>query len=210
MRTLIFIALGTLAAFGASLVGTYFALPFVAPSVVEAHRMAADSLAADSTVTSPSALVDSLGMPIGVATADASTAFGASGLGPDSPVVARAISDSLALLRQKVAEYEARLAPPPEPAAPAPRVAIDELAATLAKIEDRELRQVLAKLDLEVLETLYAESSGRNRARLLGALDPTRAASFIQRATTASGPAERAPTSALPPVDDAGATDLPR
>jgi hypothetical protein len=209
MRTLLIIALGTLAAFGASLVGTYFALPLVAPDVVEAHRAAADSLAADGIVAAPSALVDSLGMPIGVG-ADSSAALGASGLGTDSTAAARALSDSLVVLRQKVAEYEARLASPPAPVAPAPRLAVDELAATIVKIEDRELRQVLDRLDLDVLETLYAESSGRNRARLLGALDPARAAVFIQRATSASTPAERAPASAPPSADGAGATDLPR
>lgn len=214
MRTLIIIALGTLAAFGASLVGTYFALPFVAPDAVEAHRAAADSLTADGSAVdgiaaAPSALVDSLGIPLGAAASDSSAALGTMGPGPDSTATARALTDSLATLRQKVAEYEAILASPPEPVAPAPRLAIDELAATLAKIEDRELRRVLNRLDLDVLETLYAESSGRNRARLLGALDPARAAVFIQRATSASAPAERAPAPA-PPPDGAGTTDRPR
>ncbi len=56
-----------------------------------------------------------------------------------------------------------------------------ELSATLTKLEDKELAGVVEQLDMAVLEILYKQASGRNRARLLQAMPPQVAASFVQR-----------------------------
>ena len=56
-----------------------------------------------------------------------------------------------------------------------------ELSTTLTKMEDKELAGVVEQLDLAVLEILYKQASGRNRTRLLQAMPPQVAASFVQR-----------------------------
>ncbi|MFN3596095.1 MAG: hypothetical protein ACK41D_02350 [Rubricoccaceae bacterium] len=56
-----------------------------------------------------------------------------------------------------------------------------ELAATLPRLEDRELRSLLAQLDADVLVDIYAEASPRNRTRLLGALPAARGAALVER-----------------------------
>ena len=185
MRTVLFIAFGTLAAFVAGLAGTYFVLPMVAPDVVEALQadsLAADGPAADLLAGDGFAVADSLfaadALPLdstGAAPSDTSFASG----------------DSLEALRRQIAEYEAQISAFEAriDAAQARRAQASELASTLIKLEDRELSRVLDQLDFDVLEILYAEASARDRARMLGALDPTRTAVFIRRAT-----APRVPT----------------
>ena len=190
MRTVLFIALGTLAAFIAGLAGTYFVLPMVAPDIVEAQQadslatdgLTADHLTGDGSAGDGFAVTDSLlaaaPLPLdstGVAPSDTSFASG----------------DSLEALRRQIAEYEAQISAfeAKIDAAQARRAQASELASTLIKLEDRELSRVLDQLDFDVLEILYAEASARDRARMLGALDPARTAVFIRRAT-----APRVPT----------------
>jgi hypothetical protein len=50
----------------------------------------------------------------------------------------------------------------------------------LGKLEDKQLGNILAGLDLGVVEQLYAEVSGRDRSRLLQNLPPDRAARFVK------------------------------
>ncbi len=59
------------------------------------------------------------------------------------------------------------------------QTAAQELSATLAKLEDKELAGVVEQLDVAVLEVLYTQASGRNRARLLQAMRSEVAASFV-------------------------------
>jgi len=59
------------------------------------------------------------------------------------------------------------------------QTAAKELSATLTKLEDKELAGVVGQLDVAVLEVLYTQSSGRNRARLLQAMRPEVAARFV-------------------------------
>ncbi len=58
---------------------------------------------------------------------------------------------------------------------------IQQLNSTLSRLEDRDLAVVVEQLDEAVLEVLYTQSSGRNRTRLLQAMSPQVAASFVQR-----------------------------
>ncbi len=59
------------------------------------------------------------------------------------------------------------------------RTAAKELSTTLAKLEDKELAGVVEQLDMGVLEIIYTQASGRNRARLLQAMRPEVAARFV-------------------------------
>ncbi len=59
------------------------------------------------------------------------------------------------------------------------QTAAQELSATLAKLEDKELAGVVEQLDMAVLKVLYTQASGRNRTRLLQAMRPEVAASFV-------------------------------
>jgi len=64
-----------------------------------------------------------------------------------------------------------------------------ELSATLTRIDDRQLAPILRELDMASLEVLYAESTGRNRTRLLQAMPAERAARFInERVSGANAP----------------------
>jgi flagellar motility protein MotE (MotC chaperone) len=55
-----------------------------------------------------------------------------------------------------------------------------ELGKSLSKLEDKQLGNILAGLDLGVVEQLYAEVSGRDRSRLLQNMPPDRAARFVK------------------------------
>lgn len=206
MRTVLFIALGTLAAFLTGLAGTYFVLPMVAPEAVETQRMRADSLARLDSLTQGFAvdLADDLAQASSAPGADslfaADTSFRALGTARSDSSVApqhsAALQDSLLALQRILANYEARIRAFEAEigAANTQRAQAGDLASTLIKLEDRELARVLSNLDLDVLEILYAESSARNRARLLGALDPARTAVFIRRATSSGSVPSPAPS----------------
>lgn len=99
-----------------------------------------------------------------------------------------AIQDSLAVLQQRVeglllgervhleqiAELQVQLE-----AQQAQDDKIQQLNSTLSRLEDRDLADVVEQLDVAVLEVLYTQSSGRNRARLLQAMRPEVAARFV-------------------------------
>ncbi len=184
MRTVLFIALGSVAAFLASLAGTYVLMPMVAPGVVEAERMRADSLAAASLAADSVALgaldADSLRAADSLALTSA-----APSLLPDGEASS---ADSLAALHERLAAYEAQIGALQSEvgATKAQRARAADLASTLIKLEDGDLARVLARLDLDVLTVLYTEASARDRARLLGALEPSRTALFVRRAAAAS------------------------
>ncbi|NNF59042.1 MAG: hypothetical protein HKN04_12480 [Rhodothermaceae bacterium] len=169
MRSILFIALGALAAFVASLLGTYVLMPIVAPAVVEAERLSADSLAADSLAADSALVADSLKLT-------------------EAPAAPSVPGDSIGVLRQRLAQYEAQIGALQTEigATKAQRAQASDLVTTLIKLEDRELSSVLARLDFDVLALLYAEASARDRARLLGALEPSRTALFVRRVTSAS------------------------
>jgi hypothetical protein len=232
MRTILFLALGSLAAFATGLAGTYFVLPVVAPEVAEAQRVRADSLAridslalaADSTAADGLAASLAAGLAAdsladdsapAVPVADSLADLGAP-MAVDGSLPAAALQDSLVALQRRVEAYEAQIrdyeAQLGERAAQ--RAQASDLAGTLVKLEDRELSGTLEKLDLDVLELLYEESSARNRARLLGALPPARTGAFVRRATSGnSGPeptAEPEPTESAEPVDQNAGVSAPR
>lgn len=139
-----------------------------------------DSLAA----TLPDSLADAGGVQAVSNSADGAAPDGGSTPGEDGA----AIQDSLALLHQRVEgllrekgtlveqvkalreQFETQQTQHAE---------AKELSATLAKLEDKELAGVVEQLNMAVLEILYKQASARNRARLLQAMRPQVAASFV-------------------------------
>lgn len=55
------------------------------------------------------------------------------------------------------------------------------ISATLFKLEERELRDIVQELDLDMFEMLYLQASNRNKTRLLQTMPAARAARFVQR-----------------------------
>ena len=83
---------------------------------------------------------------------------------------------------------------------------IQQLNSTLSRLEDRDLAVVVEQLDEAVLEVLYTQSSGRNRTRLLQAMSPQVAASFVQRLVQ---PGRAAVTDTLSGTKTDGSEPLP-
>lgn len=79
---------------------------------------------------------------------------------------------------------------------------VQELSATLSKLEDKDLAEVVEKLDMDVLRTLYLQASARNRTRLLKAMPSHAAAGFVRQLVHPNKAAE-APATALPDTTDA-------
>jgi len=156
MKHVLLPAIVALVCFVASLAGTYAVVPKPSPG-------AADSLAV--SVTSEVAAPDTLHarpprpMPFDVA-----------------------LRDSLMLLRRKLDTAQRKLADVTARQADR-RAEAQALSGTLSKMEDDELSAILQRLDLGVVEMLYAGSSARNRTRLLQALSAERAARFVRYLT---------------------------
>lgn len=187
-RVVLAIAVG-LGSFVLSMAGVYFALPMLAPHVVEAARTPADSLAADSLL----AATDSLRTDTSAAGASAAPDAGGGSLVAAEDTVAvlrrrlRQAEEAAAARRASVQAAEERLA-----VLRAQRAGASELSATLAELEDAELAAILRRLDLPILKRLYAEASSRNRKRLLKAMPADRAAHFVSQIVTADAPADAA------------------
>lgn len=177
-NALIVLGVGLLA-FTLSLVGTYLAMPYIAPDIVAQSRAPADSAATDSLTHHDHlvALVDSL------SSGDPNALFAEQALVDrlrdslntvnDSltAVQARtsALYDQLMNLQQRVRSLEATQAK------------AADISQTLTDLELREMRAVLAPLDLSIYEALYAQTAGRDRTRLLQAMPPDKASQLVDR-----------------------------
>lgn len=180
----IFLAIGVgLIAFVVGLVGTYMALPMVAPGI------ASTSAPADSTAAPASAPSDTdTPRPLPNGTAPDSAAASQMDRPFASLEAVEGLRDSLALmhdsvqtlatteetLTREVAELRDQVQ-----SLQATQTKAAEMAKTLTKLEDEALQSVLQELDMPTFQMLYAESSGRSQARLLQALPPKRAARVV-------------------------------
>lgn len=190
-------------AFAMGLAGVYFAMPMLSPGTVERVQIHLDSLASLGLVDSLGFLPDGTNRPpdplavmLPDSLADAGSAQDstrsadslASGETTTAIEDSTAIQDSLAflqrtlegLLKEKgmlLAQVEALQEQSQNQQTQ--RTAAKELSATLAKLEDKELAGVVEQLDVAVLEIIYTQASGRNRARLLQAMRPEVAARFV-------------------------------
>ena len=205
------IAVGAvLLAFVVGLAGVYFAMPALSPEMVGKVQAQRDSLAVidslyslglltdstylllDSLAQSDSlamAQADSLAQSDSLATAGGAQADSSDGAfaSSESAVV---LQDSMMVLQHSVAgliqengELLEQLKALREQfeGQQTQGARAQELSTTLSKLEDKELARVVEQLDLAVLELLYKNASGRNRTRLLQAMPPQVAASFVQR-----------------------------
>jgi hypothetical protein len=175
-------------------------MPSLAPSVVDSTRTSIDSLGG-LLAQNPSdsvehvagrhqgreTLPDTLGPPDGAAGHDSLRIDTSAPISMAS--VESILSDSLRRTTGLVARLErenAALTTQLEgmsqkfDAYSAQQIDTAELGKSLSKLEDKQLGNILAGLDLGVVEQLYAEVSGRDRSRLLQNLPPDRAARFVK------------------------------
>ncbi|NBB99892.1 MAG: hypothetical protein GVY15_03405 [Bacteroidetes bacterium] len=192
----------SLIAFAVGLIGAFFLLPMVAPDVADEllnppdstampadslhlangdslarnpARALLDSLAHDSTAVLDSTLLQALEPDMVTLHEDSIAALRADLR--DKMRAQEALEQELALLRSEVTDLRAR------------KDDMTELSATLTRIDDRQLAPILRELDMASLKVLYAESTGRNRTRLLQAMPAERAARFInERVSGADAP----------------------
>lgn len=211
MKTLkygLMIAGATLAAFAVALVGAYLTLPELAPGVVT--DASSDSLTAsgpDTTVTKTAALEEAgsseePGRTDTAASGASSSATAAdTALAPsDSSTQAAAgatLRDSLQALQDRLRQAKDEVDSLREEAkilrteadslrtqlsdARATQIKVDELSNALLDMERRELTALLKDVDMNALEQLYQQASGRSRTRLLQAMAPARAARFVNK-----------------------------
>ena len=180
--------------FVAGAAGTYFVMPLVAPERVNEARRYLDSLdqvaamdpmaLAALTAPAPPDSAALTAVPVEDSTAvtadPASGSSAAAASGSPDPTAGGAVTGP------SVGE-----APAKQPAAAA-REALEEkrraeareLATVVAKLEDAELRALVASLDADVLTLLYHEASARNKTRLLQAIPPEKAGSFVRSLIT--------------------------
>ncbi len=193
----------SLFSFAAGLIGFYFALPSVAPDRAEEARMHLDSLMAAADTTRLDSLqrmfaADSLNLPE-AALDSVLLILGDTSVAPSLEVVEAArqqmaaLRDSLRMrekslhdaiiradsIEKKLGEQLAKPKTQPEKKNEK-QIDVADLSAALSKLEDKELRAILQQLDVASLETLYQKASGRNRVRLLQAMQPNQAARFVQ------------------------------
>lgn len=183
------------------LAGFYLMMPSVAPTLVEQTRLELDSLGlisvrgADSLRALRDALraaADSLDSADSVSQ-DPTTAE-AGGVADSLRNVVnriRAVETEKAALLRQIDALTARIR-----AIEGKRAEAEQISATLAKLEDRQLGPILESLDDGVLELIYQQSSAKTQARLLAALPADRAAGFIRslmKAGPATPPRERQP-----------------
>lgn len=87
------------------------------------------------------------------------------------------------------------------------RVDASELNASLTKLEDKQLGNILVSLDLEVVEMLYMQASARERSRLLQHLPPDQAARFVRTLVGSAAPGDE--TVEVPPAGEAPESETP-
>ncbi len=184
---LILTTIAIVALFAVGAVGTYFIMPVVAPERVAQARQYLDSLdqaAADTArmviaIADTSAVPDTMAVPVTPVADSSAAASAGAGKAAGSAVAAAPASEAAASVaaagptpEQQETEQVATEAKQREQAR--------ELSAVLTKMEDAELRALVAQLDPDVMGMLYSEASARNKTRLLQAIPPERAAAFVR------------------------------
>lgn len=220
MKKVALLSIAGVLSFVLSTAAIYLAMPSLAPELVESTRTRLDSLGLLSHVSDTTGAFvasDASMRDVGADTAGAPHKAGE----PDSAYTAnspgsmlsigRILSDSLRHTRQLLAEFRAQNAALSLEIA-ALQEALDERASqqfetselgkSLGKVEDKQLTNILAGLDLSVVEMLYAEASAKERSRLLQQMPPDRAARFVQMLVNVPVTANEMP--AQDPLRDAG------
>ncbi len=169
--------------FAAGAAGTYFLMPALAPEDVIVARRYQDSIRAvlDSANTSVRAAAltpDTLRSPI----ADVLEQV------RDDPDEPRANAQQAAETPTQSASVAIAAGDAEAEAAEAERIAGEqaqterarEIAGVLTKLEDAELRAIVAHLDPDILQSVYQQASARGKTKLLQAIPPEQAALFVR------------------------------
>lgn len=199
MKKVIILSIAAILSFVLGTAGIYLAMPSLAPSVVDSTRMSIDSLAYLALASGDSAGPAAGGSQDGAIRSDTlGTADGAADVDSlrvdtSAPIsmasVESILSDSLRRTTRRVKRLERENTALTTQldgmkqkfdAYSAKQVDTAELGKSLSKLEDKQLGNILAGLDLGVVEQLYAEVSGRDRSRLLQNMPPDRAARFVK------------------------------
>jgi chromosome segregation ATPase len=177
-KSLMIIGVG-LVAFSLSLAGTYFAMPYIAPDIVAQSQSGSDSLASDSLDQRAKlmALIDSLD------SGDPNALFA------EQTAVNRlrdsltTVHDSLYSVRSRTSTLQAQLNELQRRVSSleSTQAKAADISETLTDLDMREMRAVLAPLNLDIYESLYAQTAGRDRTRLLQAMPPDKAAQLVDR-----------------------------
>ena len=178
MKKAILASLLGVTCFIGGLIATFYAMPYIAPDLVERVRYEMDSLAmvADGSMDS---LLEAQRVQDSLRALE----------------IARPVNDMLAGLRDSLDQVNRALES--EQAAKEDLMAriaaietawkqlqekYDEarkLSGTLARLEDKELAELLSRLEPDVIESMYVEASPRNRTRLLQMLPADKAARLV-------------------------------
>ncbi|MDZ4700618.1 MAG: hypothetical protein SH809_12995 [Rhodothermales bacterium] len=197
----------SLAFFALGLIGTYMAMPALAPKIVEESTARLDSLDRidrhesldlvhnpPDPMPMPVALRDSLGNvlvdSLGNLLLD-STAFAfPASMDPSLDTVIAALRDSLQdihfrlSIEQETQKLLQQRIGEMEARWEVLQQRFDEarqMSGTLVKLEDGELGALLGKLDMGVIEAIYLEASARNRTRLLQMLPAEKASILVNK-----------------------------
>ena len=186
MKKIVLAAAVGVLSFVAGLVGAYFAMPTVAPDFVETARLQQDSLALLNDSLLQSLRHDSLGVRADSSLLTLSSDAQMAALQDSLTDAERQLSEAIAKeirLAGRVEQLERRLQ-----AQARQQNGAKELAGTLAKLEDKERRALVGRLDTAVLQAIYEEASRSDRVLLLRAMTPERAARFVDRLMQPASP----------------------
>lgn len=173
--------------FAAGAAGTYFLMPAIAPEDVIVARRYSDSIravldSADARMRPAAIGADSLAAPVAAALGADSLAAPAD---PALPLGDTSAADALAAEPEPLPGPDAAALAEAEAEAERAR----ELAGVLVKLDESELRALIAHLDADVLQAVYQQASARGKTKLLQAIPPEKAALFVRALVR---PAERA------------------
>ncbi len=187
MKQAIIAVLATATFFIVGIMATYFAMPMLSPEIVEQTQFRLDSLEMVKNGTYPDSLL---------AMEEENTI--------DTSLLARPLNTMLTGLRDSLQNLHKSLGSEMESkealvakvqsmeerweALQAKYDEAKEMSGTLAKLEDRELKELLQNLEPDVLESLYIEASTRNRTRLLQMMPAEKAASLVNTLTAPGQP----------------------
>lgn len=164
--------------FAAGAAGTYFLMPALSPEDVILARRYQDSIRT---------VLDSANAPVRTAALTSDTLYTPITDAPEQPSPSGEAQPPLSLSEQPAADVEPLLDPEAETAQAERRAEQQaqterarELAGVLTKLEDSELRAILAHLDSDVLESVYRQASARGKTKLLQSIPPEKAALFVR------------------------------
>ncbi len=182
MKKAIIAILATTILFILGIFATFYTMPYIAPDLVEQTQWRIDSTQMVKDGTFPDSLLNpeevwpidtvTLVKPLNVLLTGLRDSLDTLGSSLGNEIVTK---DSLLARVQEMEKRWDMLQAKYDEA--------KQMSTTISKLEDRELAELLATLDEEVLESLYVEASARNRTRLLQMMPAEKAAVLVNALT---------------------------